>query len=74
MRCGNCTSLSSKSRLVVLAGCRDHFSKIEYPFNLSPTVNKPDAIEAVEIALAEYERPFGRALVEAWTSRSILGR
>ena len=47
-----------------LAGCRDYFSKFEYPFHLSPTANKYDAVEAVQIALAEYEQLFGHPLVD----------
>jgi len=47
-----------------LAGCRDYFSKFEYPFHLSPTANKHDAVEAVELALAEYERLYGHPLVD----------
>jgi transposase InsO family protein len=47
-----------------LAGCRDYFSKFEYPFHVSPTANQFDAIQAVETALAEYQQLFGRALVD----------
>jgi transposase InsO family protein len=36
-----------------IAGCRDHWSKYEYPFHTSPTANQHDAIAAVELALAE---------------------
>ena len=45
-----------------LAGCRDYYSKLEYPFHLSPTANKHDAIAAVEMALAGYEALFGHPL------------
>ena len=47
-----------------LAGCRDWYSKLEYPFHTSPTANQYDAIDAVELALADYERMFGHPLVE----------
>lgn len=36
-----------------IAGCRDYWSKYEYPFHVSPTANQHDAIDAVELALAE---------------------
>jgi transposase InsO family protein len=42
-----------------IAGCRDYWSKYEYPFHISPTANQHDAITAVEAALAEFERLFG---------------
>ena len=47
-----------------LAGCRDYFSKYEHPFHVSPTANQHDAIDAVELALAEHESLFGRPLAE----------
>lgn len=47
-----------------LAGCRDYWSKYEYPFHVSPTANQHDAIDAVELALAEFEALFGRRLAE----------
>jgi transposase InsO family protein len=47
-----------------LAGCRDYWSKCEYPFHLSPTANQFDAIDAVELALAEYEQLFGHPMVQ----------
>jgi len=47
-----------------LAGCRDYWSKYETPWHISPTANHLDAIEAVELALAEYERLFGHPLVD----------
>ncbi|GAB2701049.1 transposase [Thalassiella azotivora] len=47
-----------------LAGCRDYWSKYEYPFHVSPTANQFDAIDAVELALADYEQLFGHPLVE----------
>jgi len=33
-----------------LAGCRDYWSKYEYPFHVSPTANQHDAIAAIELA------------------------
>ncbi len=39
-------------------------SKFEPPWHISPTANHLDAIEAVELALAEYERLFGHPLVD----------
>jgi hypothetical protein len=53
-----------------LAGCRDYWSKYEYPFRLSPTANQFDAIDAVELALADYEAMFGHLLVEDCPSMS----
>lgn len=47
-----------------IAGCRDWFSKLEHPFHVSPTANQYDAIAAVELALADYERLFGYSLVD----------
>ncbi len=47
-----------------IAGCRDYWSKLEPPWHISPTANHLDAIEAVELALAEYERLFGHRLVD----------
>lgn len=47
-----------------IAGCRDWFSKVEYPFHVSPTANQYDAIAAVELVLAEYERLFGHPLID----------
>lgn len=43
-----------------LGGCRDCWSKYEYPFHVSPTANQHDA---VELALADYEVMFGHPLV-----------
>src|SRR5690625_4976674 len=37
-----------------IAGCRDYWSKYEYPWHISPTANQHDAIAAVELALADY--------------------
>lgn len=45
-----------------LAGCRDYWSKYEHPFHVSPTGNQHDAIDAVELALADVEALFGHPL------------
>lgn len=45
-----------------LAGCRDYYSKYEHPFHVSPTANQFDAIDAVELALADYEAMFGHPM------------
>ncbi|WP_293785320.1 IS3 family transposase [uncultured Aeromicrobium sp.] len=45
-----------------IAGCRDYWSKFEHRWHLSPTANQLDAIEAVELALADHEKMFGRPL------------
>ncbi|WP_196780895.1 IS3 family transposase [Nocardioides sambongensis] len=47
-----------------LAGCRDYWSKYEHPFHVSPTANQFDAIDAVELALADYEAMFGHPMIE----------
>ena len=47
-----------------LAGCRDYWSKYEHPFHVSPTANQFDAIDAVELALADYEAMFGHPLAD----------
>lgn len=47
-----------------LAGCRDYFSKYEHPFHVSPTANQHDAIDAVELALADYQALFGHPMVD----------
>jgi transposase InsO family protein len=56
-----------------VAGCRDYFSKYEHPFHISPTGNQHDAIDAVELALADYEALFGRPLAEQCTVDSDTG-
>jgi transposase InsO family protein len=48
-----------------IAGCRDYYSKWEYPAQLSPTANRHDAIAAVQLALDEYARIRGHALLDA---------
>lgn len=45
-----------------LAGCRDYYSKYEHPFHVSPTGNQHDAIDAIELALADHEAMFGHPL------------
>ncbi|WP_405180903.1 transposase [Nocardia sp. NBC_01377] len=45
-----------------IAGCRDYWSKYEYPWHVSPTANQHDAITAIELALADYEQRFGHPL------------
>lgn len=47
-----------------IAGCRDYWSKFEHRWHLSPTANQYDAIEAVELALADYEAMFGHPLID----------
>jgi putative transposase len=47
-----------------LAGCRDYWSKYEHRFHVSPTANQHDAIDAVELALADYETFIGHPMVE----------
>jgi hypothetical protein len=41
------------------AGCRDYWSKYEHPFQVSLTANQHDAIDAIELALADYDAIFG---------------
>jgi transposase InsO family protein len=47
-----------------IAGCRDYWSKYEHRWHVSPTANQHDAVEAVELALAEHEELFGVSLLE----------
>src|SRR5690606_888174 len=47
-----------------LAGCRDYWSKYEHRFHVSPTANQHDAIDAIELALADYQALFGHPLVD----------
>lgn len=47
-----------------IAGCRDYWSKYEYPFHVSPTANQHDAIDAIELALADYQDLFGVSLID----------
>ena len=48
-----------------IAGCRDYWSKYEHRFHISPTANQHDAIDAVELALADYQDLFGQPLIDA---------
>lgn len=48
-----------------IAGCRDYWSTYEHQWHTSPAANQPDAIAAIELALADRERVFGRPLIEA---------
>lgn len=45
-----------------IAGCRDYWSTFEPPWHVSQTANQFDA---VELALAKYERLFGHPLVDS---------
>jgi integrase family protein len=47
-----------------IAGCRDWYSQYEHPWHISPTANQHDAITAIELVLADYERMFGHPLVD----------
>jgi len=47
-----------------LAGVTDYFSKYEHGWHISPTCTGADAIEAVEIAIAEAERLGGAPLLQ----------
>jgi transposase InsO family protein len=48
-----------------IAGCSDYWSKLELGWHVSTTQNHRDAIEAVELAIAESERLLGQPLQEA---------
>ena len=48
-----------------IAGCRDWFSKYEHPWHVSPTGNQHDAIDAIELALTDYQTMFGHPLADA---------
>lgn len=50
-----------------IGGATDYCSKLELGWHVSPTQNHRDAIEAVEIALAETERLLGHSLLEQVT-------
>ena len=56
-----------------LAGCRDYWSKYEHPWHVSPTANQHDAIDAVELALADYEQLFGHPLVDVCPVDPVTG-
>jgi len=47
-----------------IAACTDYWSKVELGWHLSLTANQHDAVAAIELALAEHERLFGRPLVQ----------
>lgn len=47
-----------------IAACTDYWSKVELGWHLSLTANQHDAIAAIELALAEHERLFGRPLIQ----------
>jgi transposase InsO family protein len=47
-----------------IAGCRDYWSKYEHRWHLSPTANQHDAIDAIELALADYEQLFGHPMID----------
>lgn len=53
---------TTTGRIWRIAGCRDWFSKVEYPFPVSPTANQHHPIAAIELALADYETMFGHPL------------
>jgi transposase InsO family protein len=47
-----------------LAGCRDHWSKYELGWHVSPTANQHDASATIEFALTEAARLAGRPLID----------
>ena len=47
-----------------LAGRRDYWSEYEHPFHVSPTVHQHDAIDAIELALGDFEAMFGHRLAD----------
>jgi putative transposase len=47
-----------------IAGCRDYWSKYEHRWHVSPTANQFDAIDAIELALADFEAMFGHPMVD----------
>lgn len=50
-----------------IAGCRDYYSKYEHRIHLSPTANMHDAVEAVELALAEAAEILGHPISDLVT-------
>lgn len=56
-----------------IAGCRDYWSKFEHRWHLSRTANQFDAIQAVELALADYETLFGHRLVDRCGIDTVTG-
>ena len=47
-----------------IGGVADYWSKLELGYHVATTQNHRDAIETVELALAESERLLGRTLLE----------
>ncbi|MHB1173263.1 MAG: transposase [Lacisediminihabitans sp.] len=47
-----------------IAACRDYWSKYEFDAHVSPTANQHDAIDAIELALAETEQLLGHPLID----------
>ena len=52
-----------------IGGIADYWSKLELGYHVATTANHRDAIETVELALAETERLLGRALLDLITDR-----
>jgi putative transposase len=52
-----------------IGGIADYWSKLELGYHVATTQNHRDAIETVELALAETKRLLGRGLIEAVTDR-----
>jgi transposase InsO family protein len=52
-----------------IGGIADYWSKLELGYHVATTANHRDAIETVELALAETERLLGRPLLELVTDR-----
>jgi putative transposase len=50
-----------------VGACVDYYSKVEFGWHWSPSATHRDAIETVELALAEAERLAGRPLIEELT-------
>ena len=46
-----------------IAGCADYFTKHEFGWRISPTENRHDAIDAVELAIDEVETLLGHSLL-----------
>jgi len=52
-----------------IGGIADYWSKLELGYHVATTQNHRDAIETVELALAETKRLLGRELIESVTDR-----
>lgn len=52
-----------------IGGIADYWSKLELGYHVATTANHRDAIETVELALAETRRLYGRTLLELVTDR-----